>query len=316
MAGQAEARNGLQRDGSHVDAEQRFGYHWQTEWSRRLVDLDEIAEIGLTRGAAPAIQEPGVISVDDAQERLHNRMPVAAVQVGGEMRAYPLDVLVSHEVVNDVLGGTPIVATYDSPTASVAVYGRTMGDEEHRFASAGLRHRSGGLLYDMTTESLWEQLNGRCVVGDRVGVRLPWAHSLTLAWRRFADEFPDATVLAPEGSALRDYGRTPWVGYDNPRHVPPHAQVGVDRRSPALERVVAAMLGDETEVYAYEHLAERGGINNDDRGENQLVVFWVGDVLDTLAAERIENSHEVGTAVVYRRPVYKGSALVFEPLEQ
>ncbi len=37
---------------------------------------------------------------------------VLAIEVGGEARAYPVDLVAYHHIVNDELNGQPLAATY------------------------------------------------------------------------------------------------------------------------------------------------------------------------------------------------------------
>lgn len=39
---------------------------------------------------------------------LADNEPVIAVEVGGEARAYPVQILMWHEIVNDTVGGVPV----------------------------------------------------------------------------------------------------------------------------------------------------------------------------------------------------------------
>jgi hypothetical protein len=47
-----------------------------------------------------------------AREGLADNAPVLAVQVNGETVAYPLEILIPHHIVNDILGGTPILTAW------------------------------------------------------------------------------------------------------------------------------------------------------------------------------------------------------------
>lgn len=47
-----------------------------------------------------------------AKAKLDNGEEVIAVYIGGAARSYPVRSMSYHHIVNDVLGGLPIVATY------------------------------------------------------------------------------------------------------------------------------------------------------------------------------------------------------------
>ena len=62
--------------------------------------------------AIPAIDSPELVSREEGERFMLPAEPVRGVVVGGEARAYSLWILDSHEIVNDVIGGTPVAATW------------------------------------------------------------------------------------------------------------------------------------------------------------------------------------------------------------
>ena len=89
-----------------------FDYAWRTDFSRHVVPYEEVRFLGLRRDAIAPIYEPVVEEAQQANAWMLELEPVIAVEVGGEARAYPQKVLMFHEVVNDVVGGEPIAATW------------------------------------------------------------------------------------------------------------------------------------------------------------------------------------------------------------
>ena len=92
--------------------------HWQggdwsrTDFSRRTVPLEEILSGGPPRDGIPPIDAPRFVGVAEAARWLEGREPVMVFEHGGEARAYPLQILIWHEIVNDTVGGKPVVITY------------------------------------------------------------------------------------------------------------------------------------------------------------------------------------------------------------
>jgi hypothetical protein len=70
---------------------------------------DPIVQL-LDRDAIPAIRDPKFMLADRA--KLADGEKVLGFVLGGEARAYPLIDLDAHEVVDDVVGGNPIAATW------------------------------------------------------------------------------------------------------------------------------------------------------------------------------------------------------------
>ena len=66
----------------------------------------------LPPGAIPAIVEPEFVSGPEANGQMSPEEPVLGIVVNGEARAYSLWHLDAHEIVNDVVGGVPVAATW------------------------------------------------------------------------------------------------------------------------------------------------------------------------------------------------------------
>ncbi len=85
---------------------------WSTNLKKRSIDLSEIMSGGVGKDGIPAINEPRFESLDEAGRWLKRQEPVIALAIGGEARAYPLQILIWHEIVNDVVGKTPVAVTF------------------------------------------------------------------------------------------------------------------------------------------------------------------------------------------------------------
>ena len=85
---------------------------WSTDFSRTSIDFDEIMTGGPPKDGIPAIDQPVFESVGDADGWLEDLEPVQVVDIGGDVRAYPVQIMVWHEIVNDTVGGEPVVITF------------------------------------------------------------------------------------------------------------------------------------------------------------------------------------------------------------
>jgi len=85
---------------------------WKTDLARRTIDLAEITPGGPPRDGIPPIDRPTFQSVQPAGAWLAALEPVVSVRLNGEARAYPLQVLTWHEIVNDEVGGVPVAVTF------------------------------------------------------------------------------------------------------------------------------------------------------------------------------------------------------------
>ena len=85
---------------------------WATDFTRTTISFDEIMTGGPPKDGIPAIDDPQFESVSDADEWLDDLEAVQVVDLNGDARAYPVQVMVWHELVNDTVGGEPVVITY------------------------------------------------------------------------------------------------------------------------------------------------------------------------------------------------------------
>src|SRR5438093_749944 len=87
------------------------GASLRTDESKALVPLNEIISGGPPPDGIPPIDRPAFVAPDQAAW-LTPQEPVLALEISGDARAYPLQILMWHEIVNDVVGGKPVVVTY------------------------------------------------------------------------------------------------------------------------------------------------------------------------------------------------------------
>lgn len=143
---------------------------------------DLLVASGLPRDGMPVLDLPPVWdrSVVDSlagkgrAKYLVSGDRVIGVEIGGRTRAYPLILLNWHEVVNDTLGGAPILVTYNPLCDAAVVYDRRLdGASPALFGHSGLLYNSDALLYDRGSgaggASLWVQLTGEAVSGPAAG---------------------------------------------------------------------------------------------------------------------------------------------------
>jgi hypothetical protein len=121
---------------------------------------------------------------------------VIGVSRGGRSRAYPLQILWTHEIVNDVFGG-PLLVTYCPVCGSSVVAERTVDGEPTIFGVSGYLWRSDLVMYDRRTESLWSQIAATAIRGPRTGRELTLVPSAVSTWEAWRRSNPDTDVLLP-----------------------------------------------------------------------------------------------------------------------
>ena len=281
----------------------------KTDFDRRTVDLSEIRSGGPPRDGIPAVDLPRYVSTGEAAEWLDPDEPVIAVARGGEARAYPLQILIWHEIANDELGGTPISVTFCPLCNSAVVFDRRIDGAVLDFGTTGRLRRSDLVMYDRQTGTWWQQLTGAGIIGEHAGrelVRLPAA---IVAWDDFRAAHPDATVLSRETGHTRPYGSNPYSGYDSTTR-PFLLDRAPDPRLPAMERVLHVPAGGAERIYPFGAFADEPVINDEVGGE-PVVVMSRGGVLSVLDRGRIAESRRIPSAAAYSRRL-EGRVLEFE----
>ena len=179
-----------------------------------LIDPAAVVSGGPPPDGIPPIDDPRFLDVAEV-DLLADTEPVVVLSLDGDTRAYPVQILTWHEIVNDVVAGRPVTVTYCPLCNSALAFERTVGERVLSFGTSGRLYLSNLVMYDRQTESLWPQAEGRAVAGVLTGTELDRLPVALLPWGQFRDGFPDAVVLSRETGDARDYGSNPYVGYDD-----------------------------------------------------------------------------------------------------
>ncbi|HEV2058725.1 MAG TPA: DUF3179 domain-containing protein [Solirubrobacteraceae bacterium] len=283
---------------------------WKTDFSKHTVPLSEFRSGGPGRDGIPPIDKPRTISQKEADKFLDDREPVLVVEQGQAVRAYPVQILIWHEIVNDELGGRPIAVTYCPLCNSSVVFDRRVDDRVLTFGTTGNLRKSDLVMWDRQTESWWQQLSAEAVVGELSGERLEVLPSQTLSWADFRRSFAEGDVLSRDTGFERDYGRNPYVGYDE-RDAQPFLLDGeADDRLPAKEHVIAVFVDDDRPlVIPFSRLAREPAVNAQSGG-TPLVALYKQGVVSPLDNAAISRSKDVGTSAAFDRRV-DGRTLAF-----
>ncbi len=274
----------------------------KTDFSRHSVPLSEILAGGPPRDGIPAIDRPRFIAIPEAEPWLEDPEPVLVVQVGEDVRAYPIQILIWHEIVNDTVGGKPLVITYCPLCNTGIAFERTVDGRVLDFGTTGRLRYSNLIMYDRQTESWWQQATGEAIVGTYAGTRLTFYPARMMAWAQFREAYPQGRVLSRETGYVRDYGRNPYIGYD--RATEPFLYQGprIKEALPLMARVYTIATKAEAVAYPYEVVRAMGVVHDQVAGR-PVVLFWVSGVASPLDAARIDQGREVGTVLAYWRTV-------------
>lgn len=278
-----------------------------TDLDQTSVELQAFVRSGLQ---VVPINEPLFVPVGVALASFDAREPVIALIIGETQRAYPLSILIRHEVVNDQVAEQYIAVTYCPLCNSAIVFDRRLEDGYVlQLGITGNVYKSNFVMYDDVTHSWWHQISGEALVGPMVGTHLEMLPSLVVGFGTFAERYPDGEVLIGDASQPnQDYGLNPYVGYDGSSN-PLLSTDDFDERLPPMERVLAVVIDDQPLAYSFEYLERVGAVNTEVDAET-IVAFWQPGAVSVLDHRSIVQSEDVGQAAVFHR-VWDGQALTF-----
>ena len=303
--------------GPLVPAEDRvveslLGRFPETVFTRRTVPLTELLDnpnIGRDL-AIPAILSPVFVDQTSADGWLRPDEPVVAVEVAGEARAYPIQILMWHELVNDTVGGVPVVVTFCPLCNTALAFDRRVDGEVRQFGVSGLLRRSDLVMFDYTHESLWQQIGGEAIIGRDVPTRLDFIPAQIVSWSDFRVTYPDALVLSFETGVKRPYGENPYRGYDRVGSGMLYPVGGAnDTRLDAKERVLTVEVDGDAAAFPFSEL-ETSVVLTTTVGEIEVVAFWQPGTISPLDHFLIVGGRNVGSAGAFV-PVLDGERLAF-----
>jgi hypothetical protein len=263
------------------------------------IDLSVLRSGGPPPDGIPSIDTPefhDAASVD----YLGDEDPVIALEIAGDARAYPLEILIWHELVNDTVGGVPVSVAYCPLCNSVTVYEREIDGRVLDFGVSGLLYNSSLVMYDRQTETLWSHFTGEPLYGALGAADLVSIPATIVGFGTWRQEHPDGLVLSRNTGASRNYGVNPYPGYDDVDSQPFLFEGDVDGRFTAMTRVVGIETGDGSEAAAFPllDLRERGVLTTT-LGDREVVAFWVPGSTSALDADAIGRGVDVGATGVF-----------------
>ena len=279
-----------------------------TDFCIHSVDYSEIFSGGQPPDGIPAIDKPKFETVESADEWLEDAWPVMIFEAEGDVRGYPLAVLIWHEIVNDEVGGQMVTLTFCPLCNSTIAFDRVLDDGTVLdFGTTGNLRNSDLIMYDRQTRSWWQQFTGEAIVGELTGTMLEMLPSQIISWADFKANYPDAPVLSRDTGHQRRYGNNPYGGYDDIGGSPFFPVGAYGDQLPPVERVVAVTVGDTDFAFPFSLLAEAGVANVEIEGQ-PVVVFWKAGTSTTFG----NSGTDVGSSGVFSREL-NGEILTFEP---
>ena len=241
----------------------------QSKETLAIIPLDQIVSGGPPRDGIPSIDNPKFVSPRGAE--LQDSELVLGLEIEGDVRAYPLRILVWHEIVNDVVGGEPVAMTYCPLCFTNQVFKRTIEGNEVEFGTSGKLYNSNLVMYDRASETLWSQALGQAIVGEHAGKTLERIPFDIAYWKDWKALYHDSKVLSQDTGFDRPYGADPYDDY----YASPDILFPVsnhDARLGSKEIVVGLENGGTFRAYRLEQIEDEIVVNDVINGRSVALI--------------------------------------------
>ena len=205
----------------------KFDKYFRNQTEEALIRLDEVRWGGVVQDGIPPLRAPKMLSASDANY-LGSKDVVFGIEINGDARAYPQRILAWHEMFVDEIGGETIAGVFCTLCGTVIAYNTNHAGVKHELGTSGFLYRSNKLMYDKATQSLWNTIEGKPVIGPLVsqGIELKTHSVVTTTWKEWSKIHPETKVLSldtgyernyDEGAAYRTYFSTDKLMFNVPK---------------------------------------------------------------------------------------------------
>jgi hypothetical protein len=247
---------------------------------KHIVPLDQLVSGGPPPDGIPSIDSPKFNSVNDGNKFLGDSDKVVGININGDIRAYPLQILVWHEIVNDNVGGISVAITYCPLCFTNQVFDRKVNNTILEFGTSGKLYNSNLVMYDRSSKSLWSQALGEGIVGKYAGIKLEKLPFDVAYWKDWKKIYPQTKVLSKDTGSARPYGADPYGDY----YTAPDILFPVsnkDNRLGLKEIVVGLENRDWSKAYKLQDI-EKLKVINDQLNNKSVTLFSLHPIMARL----------------------------------
>jgi hypothetical protein len=226
-----------------------------------LIPKNAIIDRGAGNDSIPPILEPSFMS--PGQVHLKDNDLVIGVNVEGEFRVYPHNILNYHEVVNDVIKNKRVTITYSPYSGSAMAWETTnLNGLITTFSISRLIYNSNHILHDKDSKSYWQQMYSQCVAGSMKAFHVDNFGVVETTWSNWKFMFPSARVLSTATGYKFNYNADPYSQYASSDTIEFLTQP-IDPRLPVKERVHTLVVGTHAKVYRFSSFADSVSVIQD-----------------------------------------------------
>lgn len=292
---------------AQINNPHRLPYDWKTDTSKHTVSLSELT-MATSRNSLPTLDYPAFIKRNDKAYNFYDYEPVICISFNGRSKAYPLSLLTLYELSNDSLGGEELMVTYCPMCNAAMVFNRRIKKDNRTFLLdfkiSGILMHNDMVMYDVQTETWWEQLMGEAIVGEMAGTELKMMRALIISVKDYFDRYPDGWILSPPElkQVAKKHEHRPFYhmdhdskNFDTTYFLPEN----LDPRLPPLERVLDIHVEGHTKIYPFEAIAKKEVIN-DEFDHMKFVIFYHKETVSVLDEDKLSKSKRTGSATAFR----------------
>lgn len=190
----------------------RFEKYFKGRSDSHTIRLDEIVWGGVSQDGIPPLRDPKMIEPSKAKYLSKNDI-VFGIVIDGDARAYPKRIMGWHEMFVDNIADRRIAGVYCTLCGTMIAYDSEANGVMHDLGTSGFLYRSNKLMYDKRTQSLWNTIEGRPVVGPLVdqNIELKTYPIITTTWGDWKKTYPETLVLSSDTGHSRNY--SPGAAY-------------------------------------------------------------------------------------------------------
>jgi len=296
--------------GSVEDTPEGAAAEFETDFAKHSVPYSDVFSGGPPKDGIPSIDKPRFVSVEEADGWIQAQEPVILLRFADEVRAYPIQIIIWHEIVNDTVNGDPITITFCPLCNTAIAFKGKLDGRDLDFGTTGRLRFSNLIMYDRQTETWWQQATGEAIVGELTGSKLEKIPAPIVSWKDLRSTHPNAKVLSRYTGQNRAYGENPYEGYDDIDSSPfLYKGPKTPDKLPPMSRVITVDSEKDSVAYPYQVLQEDPAINDNVAGD-PIAVLWQQGTASALDNDAVDQGRDVGAAGVFSRNL-DGQTLTF-----
>ncbi len=214
-------------------------------------------------------QPENKIFLSAAGNKVSQEKLVMGVEINGEAKAYPIEIIGYHHQVRDIIGGKEVMVTYCTVCRTGRVFEPVINGKTENFRLVGMDHFNA-MFEDENTGSWWRQATGEAITGELKGTKLNeiFSEQMTLAaWTR---KYPQTKTMQPDTLFLKQY--KDLAGFDDGT-----IDSDLERRDENVFQikswVVAININSNSKAYDWNQLLANKIINDEFENTAVLVVI-------------------------------------------